>query len=192
MSLAAKCTYYEWKKNKISPSDFSSKSKCSEVNPSSYSKRFLKKKMLWNKVNVIHIEGMYLTLIWLVGFCGFLAFVVFYFWIYMHVFVRGIDICLQSVPTSPFLSSENSISGHLLKSILPLYLLDLCFTTFSMTVTVLRLNLRSIYMVTRCMLPNIYTLSTIFIFFCGGGGRCILPKSRSLPVFYVNPNFAYL
>ena len=86
-----------WKENKISPSDFSSKSTCSEVKSSSYSKRFLKKKMLWNKVNVIHVEGMYLTLIWLVGFCGFLAFVVFYFWIYMHFFVRGIDICFQKV-----------------------------------------------------------------------------------------------
>ena len=68
----------------------------------------------------------------------------------------------KSVPTSPFLSSENSISGHLLKSILPLYLLDLCFTTFSMTVTVLRLNLRSIYMVTRCMLPSIDTQIYIY------------------------------
>ena len=59
-----------------------------------------------------------------------------------------------------------------------------------MTVTVLRLNLRSIYMVTRCMLLSIYTLSTIFNFFFAGGGRCILPQSRPLPVFYVNPNFA--
>ena len=67
---------------------------------------------------------------------------------------------------STFLDSENSISGHLLKPILPLYLLDLCFTTFSMTVTVLPQH--TFHMVTRCMLPSIYTLSTIFIFFLGG------------------------
>ena len=143
--------------------------------------------MLWNKVNVIHIDGMYLTLFWLVGFCG----VVFYFWIYKHVFVRGIDICFQKVSQlySLFLSSENSISGHLLKSILPLYLLDLCFTTFSMTVTVLRLNLRSIYMVTRCMLPSIYTLSTIFNF--SAGGRCILPQSPPFRFFLCESKFLH-
>ena len=72
-----------------------------------------------------------------------------------------------SVLISPFLGSENSISGHLLKPILPLYLLDLCFTTFSMTVTALPQH--TFHMVTRCMLPSIYTLSTIFIFFWGGG-----------------------
>ena len=91
-----------------------------------------------------------------------------------------------SVLTSPFLSSENSISGHLLKSILPLYLLDLCFTTFSMTVTVLPQP--TFHMVIRCMLPSIYTLSTIFIFL--GGGHP--PPIPTLPVFYVNPNLAYL
>ena len=93
-----------------------------------------------------------------------------------------------SVLTSPFLSSENSISGHLFKSILPLYLPDLCFTTFSMTVTVLPQP--AFHMVTRYMLPSIYTLSTIFIFLFGGGAAS--SPNPPLPVFYVNPNFAYL
>ena len=185
-----------WKKNKISPSDFSSKSKCSEVKSSSYSKRFLKKNVLWNKVNVIHIEGMYLTLIWLVGFCGFLAFVFFLLLnLYTCFCERTWHMFSKSVPTSPFLNSENSISGHLLKSILPLYLLDLCFTTFSMTVTVLRLNLRSIYIYiwSQDACCPVYTpWVPYYFFFLAGGGRCILPLSRPLPVFYVNPNFAYL
>ena len=48
----------------------------------------------------------------------------------MHVFARGINRCfLTSVLTCPFPSSENSISGHLLKFIVQLFLLDLCFTT---------------------------------------------------------------
>ena len=68
----------------------------------------------------------------LVGFCGF---VVFYFW-----------ICTSAL-TSSFSSSENSISGHLLKFILQLYLLDLCSTTFSMTVMLLPQP--TFYMVTR-------------------------------------------
>ena len=70
-----------------------------------------------------------------------------------------------SVLISLFWGSENSISGHLLKPILPLYLLDLRFTTFSMTVTVLPQH--TFHMVTRCMLPSIYTLSTIFNFLGG-------------------------
>ena len=92
-----------------------------------------------------------------------------------------------SVLISPFLGSENSISGHLLKPILPLYLLDLCFTTFSMTVTVLPQH--RFHMVTRCMLPSIYTLSTIFIFFWGG--VCILPQSPLIPFFLCESFFAY-
>ena len=93
-----------------------------------------------------------------------------------------------SVLICPFLGSENSISGHLLKPILQLYLLDLCFTTFSMTVTVLPQH--TFHMVTRCMLPSVYTLSTIFNFLLGG---CILPQSPLIPFFFnVNPSFAYL
>ena len=94
-----------------------------------------------------------------------------------------------SVLISPFLGSENSISGHLLKPILPLYLLDLCFTTFSMTVTVLPQH--TFHMVTRCMLPSIYTLSTIFNFFWGGAASS--PNPPLIPFFFnVNLIFAYL
>ena len=85
-----------------------------------------------------------------------------------------------SVLISPFLGSENSISGHLLKPILPLYLLDLCFTTFSMTVTVLPQH--TFHMV---------TLSTIFNLFFWGGLHP--PPIPLIPFFfYVNPIFAYL
>ena len=38
-----------------------------------------------------------LGLFWLVGFCVFLAFVAFYFWLYMHAFPRGIDTWFQQV-----------------------------------------------------------------------------------------------
>ena len=72
MSFAAKCQYYE--RNKICPSDCSRKSKCPEVKSSS----FLKKRCYEVKINVIHIQSMYLMLFWLVGFCGILAFVFFY------------------------------------------------------------------------------------------------------------------
>ena len=91
-----------------------------------------------------------------------------------------------SVLISPFLGSENSISGHLLKPILPLYLLDLCFTTFSMTVTVLPQH--TFHMVTRCMLPSIYTLSTIFNFFLGAASSPNPPNS----VFLCESNFCIL
>ena len=94
-----------------------------------------------------------------------------------------------SVLISPFLGSENSISGHLLKPILPLYLLDSCFTTFSMTVTVLPQH--TLHMVTRCMLPSIYTLSTIFIFIFWGGGLHPPPIPPN-SVFLCESNFCIL
>ena len=112
---------------------------------------------------------------------GSLAFAVSWF---LHFLLLSLFACFcernwhmfsTSVLISPFLGSENSISGHLLKPILPLYLLDLYFTTFSMTVTVLPQH--TFHMVTRCMLPSIYTLSTIFIFFWGGAASSPNPPN---------------
>ena len=58
---------------------------------------------------------------WLLRFLGFCVFppLSLYAW---HMFST-------SVLTCPFPSSDNSISGHLLKFIVQLFLLDLCFTT---------------------------------------------------------------
>ena len=65
---------------------------------------------------------------------GSLAFAVSWF---LHFLLLSLFACFcernwhmfsTSVLISPFLGSENSISGHLLKPILPLYLLDLCFS----------------------------------------------------------------
>ena len=39
----------------------------------------------------------FLRWFWLVGSCGFLAFVAFYLWVCMRSFVRGIDTCFQHV-----------------------------------------------------------------------------------------------
>ena len=65
---------------------------------------------------------------WLFAVSWFLCF--FPLWVYMHVFAKGINTWVStSVLTCPFPCSENSISGHLLKFIVQLFLLDLCFTT---------------------------------------------------------------
>ena len=42
---------------------------------------------------------------------------------------EGLTDVFNKCPNLPFPSSENSISGHLLKFIVQLFLLDLCFTT---------------------------------------------------------------
>ena len=96
-----------------------------------------------------------------------------------------------SVLISPFLGSENSISGHLLKPILQLYLLDLCFTTFSMTVH----GSASTYVPyghKMHVAQYIHLEYHIHFFFLVGG--CILPQSPLIPFFFfnVNPIFAYL
>ena len=89
-----------WKKNKISPSDFSGKSRCSEVKSSSQT--ISEEKMLWNKFNVIHIEGIYLTLFWLVGFCGFLVLVFFTIEFICMLWWEELTSVFNKCPNLPF------------------------------------------------------------------------------------------